>query len=201
MRWKPTTALVLLAASAVIGAPLKVAPWNASPWSASMTATSSPFPQARLGALREQFQADHDAVHRAKNFWKLGDALLAEMRTEAEAGDVAAAQRTFEEFRGDLRTMLGALKNSGRNAEQHPSGFKELQIYLRKTLRDLDQIILIVSFEQRRPFEATRRDVAAIDDELFHILFPRQPAGGNDKAPRSQRHERPAGQEANYAHS
>ena len=56
--------------------------------------------------------------------------------------------------------------------------------------------------EQRRPFEATRRDVAAIDDELFHILFPRQPAGGTaDKTPRSQRHERPAGQEAHYAHS
>ena len=77
-----------------------------------------------------------------------------------------------------------------------------MQIYLRKTLRDLDQIILIVAFEQRRPFETTRRDVAAIDDELFHILFPRQPAGGTgDKTPRSQRHERPTGQEANYAHS
>ena len=193
MRWKPITALVLLAASVVMSTPM----------SASIsTSTSASSPQARLGALREQFQADHDAVHRAKNFWKLGDALLAEMRTEAEAADVAAAQRTFEEFRGDLRATLGALKNSGRNAEQHPSGFKELQIYLRKTLRDLDQIILIVPFEQRRPFETTRRDVAAIDDELFHILFPRQPAGGaGDKTPRSQRHERPAGQEANDAHS
>ena len=168
MNWKPIAAMVLLAGPVAV--------------STSLSASA----QARLGTLREQFQADHDAVHRAKNFWKLGDALLSQMRAEAEAADVAAAQGTFEEFRSDLRGVLGALKSSGRNAEQHPSGFKELQIYLRKTLRDLDQIILIVPFEQRREFEATRREVAAIDDELFHILFPRQPAGGTrDKSPRS----------------
>ena len=196
MSGKTIAAFVLLAAHVVMGSPLSAS------ISAAFSTSTGTSPQARLGALREQFQADHDAVHRAKNFWKLGDALLADIRAEAEAGDVAAAQRTFEEFRGDLRSMLAALKQSGRNAEQHPSGFKELQIYLRKTLRDLDQIILIVPFEQRRPFETTRRDVAAIDDELFHILFPRQPAGGTgDKAPRSQRHERPAGQGANDAHS
>ena len=200
MSGKPLAALVLLAASFVVGTPLCAS--MCASLCALPGAPSGAFPQARLGALREQFRADHDAVHRAKNFWKLGDTLLAEMRTEAEAGDVAAAQRTFEEFRGDLRSMLGALKQSGRNAEQHPSGFKELQIYLRKTLRDLDQIILIVPFEQRHPFETTRGDVAAIDDELFHILFPRQPAGGTgDKTPRSRRHERTAGQEANDAHS
>jgi hypothetical protein len=142
------------------------------------------YAQDRPGPPREQVHADRDAVHRAKNFGRLGDALLSQMRQQAGAGDVAAAQATFEEYRNDLRSVLGALKASGRNAEKQPSGFKELEIYLRRTLRDLDQIILLVPFDGRRAFEATRRDVAAVDDELFHLLFPRQPAGGaNGKSP------------------
>ncbi len=139
--------------------------------------------QDRLIALREQFQADRDAVHQAKNFSKLGDALLEETRKQADAGNIPAAQAAFEEYRGDLRRILAALKATGRNAEKQPSGFKELQIYLRKTLRNLDQIILLVPFEQRAAFEEPRRDVAAVDEELFHLLFPRQPAPGTGAKP------------------
>lgn len=134
--------------------------------------------QDRLAELRGQFQADRDAVHQAKSFPKLGEALLEEMRKLASEGNIPAAQSALEEYRDDLRRILAALKATGRNAEKHPGGFKELQIYLRKTLRSLDQMILLVPFDRRAPFDAARRDVAAIDNELFHLLFPRQPAPG-----------------------
>ncbi len=134
--------------------------------------------QDRLVTLREQFQAERDPVHQAKHFSKIGEALLDLMRSEADAGSVTGAQAAFDEYRDDLRRTMAALKAMRRNPEKQPNGFKELQIYLRKALRTIDQIILLVPFDQRAPFEAVRRDVAAIDDELFHLLFPRQPAPG-----------------------
>ena len=140
----------------------------------------------RLGVLREQFQADRDPVHQAKNFAKLGDALFDEMRMEADADELAAAQAVLTEYRDDLRRVVAALKAKGRNAERQSSGFRELQIYLRKALPRLEQIILVVPFDHREPFEAQRRDVAAIDAELFHLLFPRQPAAG-DERPRGEK--------------
>ena len=135
----------------------------------------------RLGALREQFQADRDPVHQAKNFPKLGDALFEELRKEADAGELAAAEAVLTEYRDDLRRIVAALKATGRNAEKQSGGFRELQIYLRKALLRLDQIILVVPFDRREPFEAQRRDVAAMDTELFHLLFPRQPAAGDQR--------------------
>jgi hypothetical protein len=143
-----------------------------------LTAAAGAAAQDRLAAARGQFQADRDVVHQARNFSKLGDALLDEMRKQADAGDVPAALAAFAEFRDDLRRILAGLKATGHNAEKRPSGFKELQIYLRKTLRSLDQIILLVPFDRREPFDGPRRDVALIDEELFHLLFPRQPAPG-----------------------
>lgn len=142
--------------------------------------------QDRLPLLRDQFQAERDVVHQAKNFSKLGDALLAEVRRQAEAGDVSAARAAFEEYRDDVRRLLTGLKATGRNAERHPSGFKELQIYLRKTLRNLDQLVLLVPFESREPFDGLRRDIGGMDEELFHLLFPRQPAPEHEGKPQSE---------------
>lgn len=139
--------------------------------------------QDHLAFLREQFQAEHDVVHQAKSFPKLGDALLDQMRKDADAGNIADAQAVFTEYRNDLQRTVAALKAREHNAEKHPGGFKELEIYLRKTLRGVEQIILLVPFEQRAPFEAQRREVSAIDEELFHLLFPRQPAASPGNKP------------------
>ena len=132
--------------------------------------------QDRLALQREQYRAERDPVHQAKNFSKFGDALLDQMRKEADAGNIAGAQAAFTEYRDDLQSTLATLKARQPNAEKHPGGFKELEIYLRKTLRGVEQIILLIPFAQRAPFESQRREVAAIDEELFHLLFPRQPA-------------------------
>ncbi len=142
--------------------------------------------QDRLTAMRGQFQGDRDAVHQAKSFSKLGDALLDEVRRQADAGDVPAALAAFEEYRNDLRRVLGSLKATGRNAEKHPAGFRELQIYLRKTLRNLDQLVLLVPFERRAEFDGARRDIGAIDEELFRLLFPRQPPPGAGDKPQGR---------------
>ena len=159
MRGKRIAVFALLA--------LPSAAWAAGP--------ARPAGQDRLVTLRERFQAERDPVHQAKNFSKLGEALLNLMRTEADAGSVSGAQAAFDEYRDDLRRTVAALKATGRNAEKNPNGFKELQIYLRKTLRNIDQIILLVPFDERTPFEAVRREIASIDDELYRLLFPRQP--------------------------
>jgi hypothetical protein len=135
----------------------------------------------RLGILREQFQADRDVVHQAKTFSKLGDALLDELHKVADAGEIPAAQAVLTEYRDDLRRIVAALRATGRDAEKQSGGFRELEMYLRKALPRLDQIILLVPFDLREPFEAQRRTVAAIDADLFHLLFPRQPAAGTQR--------------------
>jgi hypothetical protein len=50
-----------------------------------------------------------------------------------------------------------------------------LQIHVHKALREVDEVLVIAPDEYRPPLEIVRRDLAAIDDEMLELLFPRHP--------------------------
>jgi len=137
--------------------------------------------QARLEELRAQFNHESDPVHKAKILPKLGDAQFELIRKEANADNDAEALRVLQEYRDDVRSVLAALKASGLDAEKKPAGFKQLQIHVRKSIRQLKERILQLPYEQRDPFEAIRRELEQVDKELIDMLFPRQPGRHTEK--------------------
>lgn len=132
-------------------------------------------PQDRLAKQWEEFDKEPDPVRKARRLARLGDAHLAQVLEKTQQKGYAAALQLLERYRLAVRTAHEALKASGRNAEKSPSGFKQLQIHLRKAVLQLNDTILAVPPEGREPFEEIRAELEAINKQLLDMLFPRQP--------------------------
>ncbi len=137
--------------------------------------------QNQIAELQTQFNRENDPVRKVKVLMKLGGAQFELMHKETDDGNYEQALRTLGEYRDEVSTTEAALKATGTDAERKPGGFKQLQIHLRKSLREIDQTIMAMPDGQRPPFETVRRDLLRIDKELIDMLFPRQPGKGQEK--------------------
>ncbi|HEX2711050.1 MAG TPA: hypothetical protein VHM88_02345 [Candidatus Acidoferrales bacterium] len=131
--------------------------------------------QNRIAELQSQFKRESDPVRKAKTLTKLGDAQLELARRETDAGHADRALQLIEEYRDEAKIAEAALKASGLDAERQPAGFKQLQIHVRKSVREIEQTIQALPDEERPPFEVIRQELMHIDKELVDLLFPRQP--------------------------
>jgi hypothetical protein len=154
-------------------------------WGASllvMVATMIPARIARaatddVNSLQARFDREPNSVHKAKLLEKLGDAQLEQTRRASQASDYKTIGFVMEKYRDNARAAVDALKKDHRDAEHHTNGFKQLQIHVHKSLREVDEVLVIAPDEFRPPLEIVRRDLASIDDELLELLFPRRPVG------------------------
>lgn len=130
--------------------------------------------------LQTRFDRETNSVHKAKLLEKLGDAQLEETRRASQASDYTTIGLVMEKYRDNVRAAVYALKKEHRDAEHHTNGYKQLQIHVHKALREVDEVLVVAPDEYRPPLEIVRRDLAAVDDELLELLFPRHPL---DKKP------------------
>jgi len=126
-----------------------------------------------VNALQARFDRETNSVHKAKLLERLGDAQLELTRRASQANDYKTIGLVMEKYRDNVRAAVDALKKDHRDAEHHTGGYKQLQIHVHKALRDVDETLVVAPDEYRPPLEIVRRDLAAIDDELLELLFPR----------------------------
>jgi hypothetical protein len=127
-------------------------------------------------ALQTRFDRETNSVHKAKLLEKLGDAQLEQTRRASQANDYKTIGLVMEKYRDNARAAVNALKKDHPDAERHTSGFKQLQIHVHKSLREVDEVLVVAPDEYRPPLEIVRQDLANIDDELLELLFPRHPS-------------------------
>jgi hypothetical protein len=130
-----------------------------------------------LKSLQARFDHETNSVHKAKLLEKLGDAQLEETRRASQASDYRTIGLVMEKYRDNARAAVDALKKDHPDAERHTNGFKQLQIHVHKSLREVDEVLVVAPDEYRPPLEIVRRDLANMDEELLDLLFPRHPAG------------------------
>ena len=128
-----------------------------------------------VNALQARFDHETNSVHKARLLEKLGDAQLELTRRASQANDYKTIGLVMEKYRDNVRAAVDALRKDHRDAEHHTGGYKQLQIHVHKALRDVDETLVVAPDEYRPPLEIVRRDLAAIDDELLDLLFPRHP--------------------------
>ena len=143
-------------------------------------------PWAALGAadqisqLQARFDHENNSVRKAKLLEKLGDAQFDATRHASQANDYQSVDLILEKYRDNARVAMDALKREHPDAERHTSGFKQLQMHIHRSLRELDEALLVSPPEFKPPLELVKRDLVAMDDELLKMLFPRRPL---DKKP------------------
>lgn len=109
---------------------------------------------------------------KAKILAKLGRFEVDGAREDWKADKEEQSLADLEHYRDQVEITIQALKATGVNAEQHPAGFKELQISLRQTIRHIDDLILQLPDDKRPWFQAVRSDLANSQNSLIEALFP-----------------------------
>lgn len=128
-----------------------------------------------VDALQKRFDRETNSVHKARLLEKLGDAQIEQARHASQASDFKTIGLIMEKYRDNARAAVDALKKDHQDAERHTAGFKQLQIHIHKTLREVDESLVVAPEEYRPPLELVRRDLAALDEELLQLLFPIHP--------------------------
>jgi len=128
--------------------------------------------QENRAKYEAQYQLEHDPVARAKILAKLGHYEVDQARSDLKEDKEEVSLAELERYRDQVESAVQALAATGVNAEQHPSGFKELQISLRETLRHIDELILQLPLDKRPWFQAVRSDLAKSQNSLIEALFP-----------------------------
>lgn len=125
-----------------------------------------------VSQLQERFDRESNSVRKAKLLEKLGDAQMEETRRASQANDFTTVGLIMEKYRDNARAATDALKKEHPDAERHTNGYKQLQIHVHKSIRELDEMLVIAPEPYRPPLDLVRRDLTAIDDELLKLLFP-----------------------------
>jgi hypothetical protein len=149
--------------------------------------------------LQNRFDHEPNSVHKAKIFEKLSDEQLAEVRHASQASDYNAVGTIMEKYRDNARAAVDALKKEHPNAEHQINGYKQLQIHIRRAIRDLKETVLLAPDEYKPPLQLVERDLALIDDELLQSLFPSPPQSASpppENQPMSNNATPPANSEA-----
>jgi hypothetical protein len=131
-----------------------------------------------LESLRTEFHRETDAVKRAKLFPKLGTALIAEMRKLESTRQYDAVAPLFLEYRDGAKAAYEGLAASGRDAEKHSKGFRELEMHLRQSLHSLNDIVFGLPLDDREPLRGPQQEIEQIEEQLIRALFPRGPQPG-----------------------
>ena len=141
------------------------------------------FPQDRLSAFRARLQNDPDPVHKAKLMKDLGDVEFQEIQKDLDAGNGPDAVAVLEKYQAEAQSCVKDLDAKKIDAEQHPNGFKQLQVSIRQSLRRLDDILPGLTADEQKPFLQVRKELEHLDRHLIRELFPRQP-GAEASAPK-----------------
>lgn len=128
-----------------------------------------------LADLQARFDRETSGVQRAKLIGKLGDAQFEEARRAGKAGDYNAVGLTLEKYRDNVRAAIDALKKQHPDAEKQSNGYRQLEIHVRKGIREVDESLLVSPESYKPPLQIVRQELIGMDGELLKMLFPRRP--------------------------
>ena len=140
-----------------------------------------------LGNLQSRFDRETNGVRKAKLLEKLGNAQLEETRRAGKAGDYTAVGLTLEKYRDNVRAALEALKRQHPDAEKQSNGYRQLEMHVRKGIREVDDVLLVSPEGYQPPLQLVRHDLVGMDEEMLKMLFPRRPGDQHPAAPPAEK--------------
>lgn len=131
--------------------------------------------QKDIAKHEANYESKTNPVDRAKAVVKLGRAEYVAASQSLDAGNVREAFEFLAKYNEQAITAHEALEKMGVDAEKHSNGFRQLEISVRESLRELREIMGRVPLEQRDSFATLEKDLDTLNRKLILELFPRQP--------------------------
>ena len=130
----------------------------------------------RLNEERAELGSTTNPVNRTRTQIRISDLLVSFVGDAADSGDVELIEERVGEYRATIIDARDTMVNSGRNAVDNASGYRELEIALRQHIRQIDDIGTQLDFERRRPLEQLMTEISEVREEILDLLFPEQDA-------------------------
>jgi hypothetical protein len=128
--------------------------------------------EKQLQRERERLEKEKDPVDRAKIAIKISEILLDDVGDAVREGDVDEMELQLAAYSETIGSAHQTLVDSGRNASKKPSGFKELEIALRKHTRKFEELTRMLGLQGRIPLEKAKDFVVDVQKKLLRALFP-----------------------------
>ena len=128
----------------------------------------------KVKELQDHFDHDAHAGGKVKTLNKLGDAQFEAATKAGTDGDYVSVGLIFEKYRDNVHSALDLLKRQEPDADRHPSNYRQLELEVRKGIREVEETIVVVPAEVRPPLQIVRQDLVDADDALIALLFPRR---------------------------
>jgi len=128
----------------------------------------------KVKELQDHFDKESHATSKVKALEKLAEAQFEAAGKDGQTGNYVAVGFTFEKYRDNVRAAFELLKKQEPDADRHPGGYRQLELQVRKGIREVEDTIMVAPQEIRPPLGIVRQDLLDIDDELIRLLFPRR---------------------------
>jgi hypothetical protein len=140
-----------------------------------------------VAELQTRFDHETNSVHKAKLMERLGEAQIEEARRAGKASDYNTVGLTMEKYRDNVRAAIDALKKQHPNAERESNGYRQLEVHVRKGIREVEETLLVTPEGFKPPLDLVRQNLVAMDEELLKMLFPRRPLNPPEQAPSAEK--------------
>ena len=143
--------------------------------------------QDRTAEIRDRFARESDPVRKARMLDRLGDAEFQEITDDIHNDKLREAAAVLRNYRDQAFACRDALDARNVDAERHPAGYKELQFSLRESMRRLEDLMVSLTEDERAPFNPLHKELTELNHQVFHRLFPRQPAAAGQPGAENRR--------------
>jgi hypothetical protein len=116
-----------------------------------------------------------DPVDRTRISVKVSDILIELLNDAAKSGKDSLVDQYLSEYSKTIKDAEDTLMKTGKDAHKHPSGFKELEIGLRKQQRRLSDISKLLDYDQRNALDRAQKLASDIDDHLVRVMLIKDP--------------------------
>jgi len=126
----------------------------------------------KLKEWQDRFDREPHAENKVRLLEKLGEVEFASANKAGQGGDYESVGLLFEKFRDNARLTFELLKKQVPDADHHSSGYRRLELQVRRGIREVEETLLVVPDVVRPPLQLVRMDLIALDDQLIALLFP-----------------------------
>lgn len=128
----------------------------------------------RVQELQQHFDHESRATGKIKLLDKLAQAQFDAAAKAGKDDDFLSLGLTFEKYRDNARAAFDLLKKQEPDADHHPNGYRQLELQVRRGIREVEETLHGVPDEVRPPLRLVRQDLIDLDDALIRDLFPRR---------------------------
>lgn len=126
----------------------------------------------RLDNERSRLARARGPVDRTRIQVNIANLLVSLIGDAVSDGDIERLGLRMMEYRSAVTNARDVMMGSGRNAVDDSAGFRDLEIALRRHVRQLDDIGGRLTFGLRQPITELIDEIADIRSELLGALFP-----------------------------